>query len=211
MNDDKLFTLHEYASYEEYRDTQILHNKRKLTSTWADGNTLDIVSTKIEEYLKEDISFGLCHGSRNGFEQSFFKARLNCKVIGTDISDTASQFPDSIQWDFHEVNPKFVGKCDFVYSNSFDQSCNPEKAFTTWLGQLRVGGIMILEHTIGHEPSGASKMDPFGIKREYLPFYLSKIFGFQISIDMTEAIKPNIVSKSGKNYKVTFFFIRKNY
>ena len=37
------FYLHEYASYEEYRKVQILHNKRKINNVWADQKTLYLV------------------------------------------------------------------------------------------------------------------------------------------------------------------------
>jgi hypothetical protein len=32
---------------------------------------------------------------------------------------TATQFPHTIQWD-PEVKPEWIGKADFIYSNSFD-------------------------------------------------------------------------------------------
>lgn len=34
------YYLHEYPSYENYRDVQILHSKRKIESIWADEATL---------------------------------------------------------------------------------------------------------------------------------------------------------------------------
>ena len=91
------YILHEYSSYEEYREVQIFHNKRKLDSVWADERTLDRVADLVlTEFGKEDQIYGLCHGTRNGFEQNYLRRVSNkLNVIGTDISDTASQFDNS--------------------------------------------------------------------------------------------------------------------
>ncbi|MBK6621188.1 MAG: hypothetical protein IPG32_10020 [Saprospirales bacterium] len=51
---------------------------------------------------------------------------MNCEVIGTEISDSASKFSHTIEWDFHEVKPEWIGRADFIYSNSFDHSYDPE-------------------------------------------------------------------------------------
>ena len=44
------FYLHEYSSYEEYRDVQIHFNKQKIDQIWADKKTLKRVG---EILLKE--------------------------------------------------------------------------------------------------------------------------------------------------------------
>ena len=74
---------------------------------------------EISDYIKnnmKNISFGICHGTRNGKEQKFFKRNLNINVIGTEISSTATQFPDTIQWDFHRVKDEWVNNVDFIFS-----------------------------------------------------------------------------------------------
>lgn len=43
------FYLHEYKSYEEYRDVQIKHNMRKISSVWADEATLQLLCSKLRE------------------------------------------------------------------------------------------------------------------------------------------------------------------
>jgi len=167
---DKLFYQHDYGAggYQKYKDVQTLHNKRKITNVWADEQTLRFIS----DYLRQQIptvTAGLCHGTRNGFEQKKFSELLGCPVMGTDISDTAITFPNSVQWDFHEVNPEWIGRFSFVYSNSLDQAFDPQKALKTWVGQLADNGLVIVEHTMAHSPSGASEMDPFGAHPLIMP------------------------------------------
>jgi hypothetical protein len=88
--------LFEYATYEEYRDTQVPHNRRKLDRVWADERTLSAVADRVRREFPEGPLYGLCHGSRNGFEQAFLRERLGAEVIGTDISDTATSFLHSV-------------------------------------------------------------------------------------------------------------------
>lgn len=186
--------LHQYSSYEEYRSTQIFHNHRKLEQIWADERTLErvvqIVRSKNYD-SKGAMIKGLCHGTRNGFEQSYLNTHQDLRVIGTDISPTAIQFPNSIQWDFHDEKPDWISHFDFVYSNSLDQSWKPRQALTTWLNQVRKGGLVILEHTETHGPGAAGHMDPFGVRPIAMPYVLTDWFGDQISISHTLGKKAN--------------------
>ena len=62
----------------------------------------------LSEYIRKNINivkFGLCHGTRTGKEQEWFRKYLSCDVVGTEISETATQFPFTIQWDFHKSKP----------------------------------------------------------------------------------------------------------
>jgi hypothetical protein len=47
--------------------------------------------------------------------------------MGTEISDTAGQFPYTIQWDFHKTKAEWIDATDFIYSNCFDHSYDPQK------------------------------------------------------------------------------------
>lgn len=200
------YILHEYSSYEEYRDTQIKYNKKKLREVWADETTLGRVAEVLEKRFPPTHKIsGLCHGSRNGFEQGYFNSRdKRYEVTGTDISDTASDFESSVQWDFHDVNPDWVSFFDFVYSNSLDQSWQPKQAVTTWLNQLNDNGVLIIEHTQAHGPEGASQMDPFGVKPTVLPYVLTMWFGAQISIS------HSVAKKSNWDFDAWLFVISKN-
>jgi hypothetical protein len=112
------FYLYKYKSYADYKNIQTFHNKRKINKTWATEKILNIVIRNIKDNYKKNRYVGLCHGTRNGFEQNYIASKLNVSIIGTDISETATQFPKSIVWDFHKPKKEWLGSCDFVYSNS---------------------------------------------------------------------------------------------
>jgi len=114
---------HEYGGdgYEAYKRIQVFHNKRKIDEVWADDETLQIIAT----YIKDNIGVvrrGLCHGTRRGYEQAIFSELLECPVLGTEISDTAEQFANTVQWDFHDQKAEWQNAFSFVYSNSLDLS-----------------------------------------------------------------------------------------
>lgn len=176
------FYLHHYKDYQEYKKIQIFHNKRKINKVFATKKVLNIVIKEVNKNYYKQKYFALCHGTRNGFEQNYLASKLNVSILGTDISDTATQFPKSIVWDFHKPNPAWINKCDFIYSNSLDQSFNPQKALTTWLGQLKINGLLFLEYAEDHGPRGSGEMDPFGCKPQYLPYLLNDWFPHAISI-----------------------------
>jgi hypothetical protein len=128
----------------------------------------------LAEYLTTIISnpeFGICHGTRRGNEQKWFRENLNCEVIGTEISSTADQFAHTIQWDFHETKPEWIEAVDFIYSNSFDHSYDPEKCLNAWMSCLKKGGICVLEHSSGHRKSTC--LDPFGADIVAMPYLIT--------------------------------------
>ena len=184
--------LHNYDSYEQYKEAQVFHNKRKITNVWADATTLDRVAARVREAKPEGEVLGLCHGARNGWEQAHFNTKCpGFKVIGTDISDTATQFPDTQVWDFHDHNPEWAGKFDFVYSNSLDQAWRPQQALREWFNQTTRDGLVIVEHTADHGPASAGSMDPFGVRAQVFPYVISEWFGHQVSIEHSVAKKDN--------------------
>ncbi|MCH7972145.1 MAG: class I SAM-dependent methyltransferase [Chloroflexi bacterium] len=184
--------LYNYDSYEEYKQTQVFLNKQKIDRVWADKETLSIVAEVVKGKISgNDDVFGLCHGSRNGYEQQSLAEMIPAEVIGTDISDTADQYPNSVVWDFHDENPEWVGRCDFVYTNSLDQSWKPKDALNTWLDQLKIGGVLIIEQTEGHGPTAAGRMDPFGAKPKYMPYLLTSWLGSRVTLEIIESTKSN--------------------
>jgi hypothetical protein len=168
MQDTALVYQHDYRGYDEYRATQIRHNKRKLSSVWADGTTLERIAADLAS--RGLGRSGICHGARNGFEVDWFKKRLKGEMLGTDISETAAQFPDMVVWDFHDENPDWAGRFDFVYTNSLDQAMEPDKALAAWTRQLTPNGRIYVEHTMLHSPSHAGEMDPFGAHPMVMPY-----------------------------------------
>jgi SAM-dependent methyltransferase len=169
------YVLHSYPDYDTYRNVQTEGNRAKLRMQFVKESHVRLLS----EYLTREIgpvSFGICHGTRRGAEQAWFKAHLPGAptVIGTEISDTANQFPDTIRWDFHDENPNWLGRADFVYSNSWDHAFDPARAFAAWIGSLRPGGRLLLDHTKGQLPEAANALDPFGATWERLLAFLGE-------------------------------------
>ena len=206
------YYLHKYNSYEEYKEAQIKLNKKKIDLVWADENTLkkvsNIVTNSIEKRDKSQKEIlGICHGTRNGFEQNFLnKIMPNSNIIGTDISETALKYENSVHWDFHDKKEEWLGKFDFVYSNSLDQSWKPKHALSTWLNQVKKDGVVILEHSFYHSPEHANEGDPFGVRPVAMPYVLTEWFGHKISISHYLQEKSNLFSSK---IKVWLFVMKK--
>ena len=206
-NTGELVKIHKYKNYEEYKETQIHYNKLKLDKVWADKDTLKLVSNFLKENIQSSNLRGICHGSRNGFEQKCFQEEIvNSEVIGTDISETAKNFENSFVHDFHEEKKEWLDKFDFVYTNSLDQSYDPKKALKTWLKQIKKDRYIIIEHSDQHAVRSSNKMDPFGVEASFFPYLLTEWFGHQLSIKIIKSIKQN-----KNNAPVMFFILKKNY
>lgn len=187
------FYLHQYESYEQYREVQTHHNRRKIDLVWADEATLSTLCDELRREIPTKARLvGICHGTRNGFEQRFIADYAGFDVIGTEISDTADQFERTVQWDFHDVKEQWVGKFDFVYSNSLDHAWNPRRAVETWLNQLNATGVLALECTHGHGPEATSEMDPFGVRPNVVPYVLCDWFGHDVSMRCVRCRKANL-------------------
>lgn len=178
---EKGFTLFTYQredgtfDYEKYKAIQTKGNKDKLHNVWVQEENIKFLANYVKQKIPNP-TFGLCHGTRRGNEQKWFSEALGCHVLGTEISDTATQFPNTIQWDFHEVKPEWIGNVDFIYSNSFDHSFDPEKCINAWMSCLKPNGVCILEHSEGHGFGGVTELDPFGAELVHMP-YLVALWG----------------------------------
>lgn len=170
-------SLYQYPDYDTYREVQTAGNKAKLNKQFVKESHIAILAAAIDAAIGP-VQFGLCHGTRRGREQAWFTARLNGNphVLGTEISDTATQFANTVQWDFHDSNPDWAGKADFVYSNSWDHAFEPRRAFSSWMESLRPGGWLLLDHTRGHGPDSANALDPFGVTFDRLTAMLQEQF-----------------------------------
>ena len=177
------------SAYRTYREIQQAGNIEKLDAVFASQENIAYLARFAEQRLGQ-VGFVLCHGTRNGAEQRWFKEALSGspKVIGTEISDTATQFPDTVQWDFHELNPEWEGKADVIYSNSWDHSIDPDRMFTSWMKSLSPRSVMMIEHTIFHLGTHADALDPFGATRDGIIALLNRIGGgtFEVSEVLTE-------------------------
>lgn len=161
--------------YELYKRIQTIGNKGKIERVFAAEENIAYLCRELEKIVPQ-IDFVLCHGTRNAAEQKFFKAALSkpAEILGTEISDNAEQFPMTIEWDFHEVKPEWLGAVDIIYSNSFDHSYDPDKLFAAWLSCLRPGGVMVLEWSKAHGTGAPNILDPFSIGLDGLTKLLGK-------------------------------------
>ena len=185
--------LWEYKDYEEYRAAQEDANLKKWNRCFVLKQNVEMLSAYIRDKVP-DLSFGICHGTRLGKEQEWFRDYLDIEVVGTEISCAAEKFPHTIQWDFHDVKPEWVGAVDFIYSNSLDHSWKPFKCLDAWMSCIKPGGVCILEWSECSIPS--SKSDPFGAtEAEYEAMILAKY-----------NIKDRLHAM-GKVYPTTFFVI----
>lgn len=173
IKNTEMIYQHNYSGgYSEYRATQIRHNKRKLEKVWAD----DVTLSEILQNLKAGGlgASGICHGARNGYEVEWFRKELDADIIGTDISETATQFPNMHIWDFQDINPAWEEKFDFVYTNSLDQAMEPKRTLEAWVKQITPNGRIYIEHTMAHSPTNAGEMDPFGAHPMVMPYLFFK-------------------------------------
>ena len=204
-NTGELVKIHKYKDYKEYRDTQIFFNKKKITNVWADEKTLNQIIIFLKKNINNNKIKGICHGSRNGFEQNYFnKYNEKFDVIGTDISETAKDYKNSYIHDFHDIKKEWINNFDFVYSNSLDQSFDPKKALSVWLSQIKDNGFVFIEHSDQHGVISSGRMDPFGVEANFFPYLLTEWFGHKISIEIIKGIKIN------KNNAPVILFILKN-
>lgn len=171
--------IYDYNSYEEYVAAQVEGNVRKINNSYVDpisiGMLVEHLYTKY--LLKPELV--LCHGTRRGLEQEYFKNSFESfgvylTVIGTEISHTANQYPNTIQWDFHNVKDEWVGNVGLVYSNSFDHSYKPTDCLDAWMSCLSVDGKCVIEYSeVCDTKSG--KTDPFAATlNEYKDFIEDK-------------------------------------
>jgi hypothetical protein len=201
------FQVHRYVKpdgsfdYERYRAVQEEGNRKKLGSVFVREEDIRFLADYLLRKLGS-VSFGLCHGTRRGMEQAWFRQHTGAEVIGTEISETATQFPPTIQWDFHAVKPDWIGACDFIYSNSFDHSYDPEACLRAWVSCLKPDGICILEHSSLHEK--ATFLDTFGAKLAVMP-YLICLWG-----KGDFAVHEVVPAPQSKGRETHFLMVRKN-
>jgi SAM-dependent methyltransferase len=215
LQPQKKFDLFEYKDkegnfdYQLYKEIQDAGNKRKIDWSWATEEDMTFLAKEIKDRVQE-LVFGICHGTRQGLEQKWLSDSLNnIEVIGTDIAESATDFPNTIQWDFHEEKPEWGGKADFVYSNSFDHSYDPKKSLNAWMKTLKPGGICILQHSKDHSPDSVNELDPFGAALEILPYLILEWGEGKFSVrEIIES--PNLRANSDGEFKTTFVIIKNN-
>ena len=180
---------YQYTSYAEYVECQKSANKKKSLNVWAVEENIKAIA----EYIGS-ANFGICHGTRGGYEQAWFKKYIpGCTVWGTEIGDASA--PDTIQWDFNKPHPDLDRNVDFIYSNSFDHAFNPAETLQVWANQVSSGGFIILEYDQRQEHTGevsksVNKTDPTSITVDELVEIVPKwIDGEVVDILDTPVVK----------------------
>ena len=134
-----------HDSYDEYKAIQTQTNKDKLGLVWVTPSNIEDIGKYCNDNLIP-VKNIICHGTRNAAEIELFnKSFPNTGIIGTEISDTATQFTNTIQWDFHDENPEWEGQFDIVYSNSWDHSYDFKKALKAWSKTVSPTGRIFLD------------------------------------------------------------------
>lgn len=200
------YVLYEYPDYETYLKVQTLGNKSKIKWQAVKESHIRLLSDWMNRTLGV-VTFGLCHGTRRGAEQAWFRSHLSGgpRVIGTEISDTASEFPDTVRWDFHDTNPEWDQRADFVYSNSWDHAFAPRRAFEAWFASLRPGGVMLLDHSRDQVAEAANELDPFGISHDGLTALLADLFQ-----DRATLLPGLDYRKTNPEYRARVVILQKN-
>ncbi len=113
-------------------------------------------------------------------------------VHGVEINPTAKR-NDTLIGSFDELPNTWENKYDLIYSNSFDQSMDPEKTSLEWKRILKPNGIIIFSFTYDKSPTEA---DPVG-GLKYSDVY--KLFGGEVVY----------YNKYGSNYSDLILKIKK--
>lgn len=197
--------LYEYDSYEDYVAAQVEGNVRKINNSYVDPISLSGMIGHLYNTLNINPNLILCHGTRRGLEQQYFIetfSMLGCnpQVIGTEISHTATEYPNTIQWDFHNVKDEWVGSTDIIYSNSFDHSYKPKECLDTWMSCLSPDGVCVLEYSdICDVKSGTT--DPFGATLDEYKEFISEKYQI-IDILTNEGLEDKGQSYKGRRYYI---------
>lgn len=204
----KKYLKSEEFDYDGYKKLQTEGNYEKITQIFENEENIKILSDYLKSNLN-DIQFGLCHGTRRGEEQKWFRKYLKINVLGTEISDTATEFPNTIQWDFHKIKDEWVGSVDFIYSNALDHSYDAKFCLLQWFKCLKKSGICIINCTTTHSPYHVTELDPFGFTIEGLRKLINEIAS--TSNVKIEAILDGKIDPSKKKFNKfwKYFIIRK--
>jgi hypothetical protein len=176
-----------FENYDEYRQTQVAANKHKFGDVFAEISVLRRIAAHFRGSGAAS-GLGLCHGVRNGYEVVRLRRFLpGVDIIGTDISDTAAGIPNCIVWDMHVVKPEWRDAVDFMYSNSWDHTYDPDLLFARWSECISPSGRLYLAYTALHSERGVvetSKSDPFGCSLDELIKIVQRSFTLHEVLDL---------------------------
>lgn len=154
--------IYQYKNYDDYVNAQTVANTRKIKYVWVQKDTINLIKNYIPIASKI-----LCHGTRNGREQEYFIEEYdNVYVIGSEISHTAEEFPNTVQHDFNLPRDEWINTFDVVYSNAIDHSYDPKTALQVWKNQLCKTGKLCLEVALNPNDNKSRPSDPVEFEDE---------------------------------------------
>jgi len=166
--------LYEHENYAEYVNAQVKKNERKIKNVWVNSNEITLIVKRIKKLIP-DAQFGICHGVRNAWEVKRFRDLLKINVIGTDIAPSANDFENTIQWDFHKIKKEWKHSVDFIYSNSFDHSFDPEMCLDKWMKCVRKSKGICFIHWMSSNTNKIDAADCFaGTIKNYREMFNKK-------------------------------------
>lgn len=176
----------EFFKYKDY-DDYVEHQKKWYALKL--GKIVYVRQDTIRQIVesKPFAASVLCHGTRSGEEQKYFQSLLpNAKIVGSEIGEGSEQFPMTVQWDFNQVNPAWVGKFDIVYTNAFDHCISPVETLKVWGDQLSPNGRLYVEYA--ENRSNVSESDPMGATNAEAKGFI-KDAGLRLTGMLSERIK----------------------
>lgn len=160
----------------------------------------EVIGEIYKHFASDNITSILCHGTRSGEEQAHFKKFFNCYVMGSELSEKASNAPMTTIWDFNLVNDDWVGKFDLVYSNAFDHCITPAKTLGIWKDQLKPDGRLLIEWTDSQNGKGVTEGDPLNATEE-------EITAWAVENDMY--LEAEIMKKKAKHAGTVLVYKKK--
>lgn len=169
--------LFKYESYDHYVESQAKKTRRKFHKVWVKHGVIEFVCDIVKKRIPEP-KFGICHGVRNGAEVKIFNELLPCNVIGTELVHV-KDVENVIIHDFHETKNEWINNVDFIYSNAFDHSYDPEMCIKKWMSCIKKdGGLCFIEWAKNDKIS--NEIDCFGAGRKEYESLLSKNFDVEV-------------------------------
>jgi len=197
--------IYNYTDYNDYVNSQTEANVRKINNSYVDPISLSglIGHLYIEYSMRPNLI--ICHGTRRGLEQkcfidTFSQLGINPKVIGTEISHTAVNYPNTIQWDFHNIKDDLIGNVDIIYSNSFDHSYKPIECLKIWMSCLTKDGICVIEYSEECDTK-SGRSDPFAASIGEYKEFISKDY------EILEILSNDGLEDKGETFKGLRYYI----
>ena len=132
------------------------------------------------------------------------------KIIGTDICDFSSEENDNTYpihpnviypFDFHQIEEEWINSVDFIYTNSFDHTINPEKLLDRWMMCVKKDGVCIIEWQDENSGGtgvnvGEGDVDCFGATVDEMRDLINK--KYQVVDWLENKTKHKTLSKNGQ-------------